>query len=91
MNMKKVIECPYCDGNAILHKETKELNYRKEVFKILAHYYKCEKCAEEFTTTESDTISLMQAHNQYREKYSIPFPEEIAKLRGISLDKVFKG
>lgn len=79
--MKQKIECPYCDGIAHLHKEAKELTYRKDVFKIVAHFYKCEKCAEEFTTTEADTISLMQAHNQYREKNNIPFPEEIAAIR----------
>lgn len=79
--MKQKIECPYCDGTANLHKEAKELTYRKDVFKIVAHFYKCEKCCEEFTTTEADTISLIQAHNQYREKNNIPFPEEIAAIR----------
>lgn len=81
MNMKQKIECPYCDGIAILYKEAKELTYRKDVFKIVAHFYKCEKCQEEFTTTEADTISLTQAYNQYREKNNIPFPEEIAAIR----------
>jgi transcriptional regulator with XRE-family HTH domain/DNA-directed RNA polymerase subunit RPC12/RpoP len=79
--MKQNIECPYCDGIAHLQKEAKELNFRKDVFKIVAHFYKCEKCSKEFTTTEADTISLMQAHNQYREKNNIPFPEEIAAIR----------
>ena len=79
--MKKKIECPYCDGFANLHKEAKELTYRKDVFKVIAHFYKCEKCDEEFTTTEADNISLTQAHNQYREKNNIPFPEEIAAIR----------
>ena len=81
MNMKKKIECPYWDGFAKLQKEAKELTYRKDVFKIVAHFYKCEKCEEEFTTTEVDTIGLTQAHNQYREKNNIPFPEEIAAIR----------
>ena len=79
--MKQKIECPYCDGIAELQKEAKETQYRKETFKIVAHFYKCEKCVEEFTTTESDTISLMQAYNQYREKNNIPFPEEIVAIR----------
>ncbi|HEV2481644.1 MAG TPA: type II TA system antitoxin MqsA family protein [Puia sp.] len=79
--MKKRIECPYCDGNANLQKETREITYRKDVFKIVAHYYKCEKCREEFTTTEADAISLTQVHNQYREKNNIPFEEEIAAIR----------
>ena len=79
--MQKRIECPYCDGMANLQKETRELTYRKEQFKIIAHFYKCEKCGQEFTTTETDSISLVQAHNQYRERYNIPFPEEIAAIR----------
>jgi putative zinc finger/helix-turn-helix YgiT family protein len=79
--MKQKIECPYCDGIAELQKEAKETQYRKETFKIVAHFYKCEKCVEEFTATESDTISLMQAYNQYREKNNIPFPEEIVAIR----------
>jgi putative zinc finger/helix-turn-helix YgiT family protein len=81
MNMKKKIECPYCDGIANLHREAKEITYRKEAFKIIAHFYKCEKCQEEFTTTEADAISLTQVHNQYREKNNIPFPDEITALR----------
>jgi len=81
MNMKQRIECPYCDGQAVLKREARVLTYRKEDFKIVAHFYQCEKCREEFTTTESDTISLVQAHNQYREKHNIPFPEEIAAIR----------
>lgn len=79
--MKQRIECPYCDGIAMLHREAKEITYRKDVFKIIAHFYKCEKCKEEFTTTEADAISLTQVHNQYREKNNIPFSNEIAAIR----------
>lgn len=79
--MKERIECPYCDGIATLQKEVKEVAYRKDIFKIVAHFYKCEKCKEEFTTTEADTISLTQVHNQYRKKNNIPFPDEIAGIR----------
>lgn len=81
MKMKKKIECPYCEGMANLQRDAKEITYRKDVYKIIAHFYKCEKCGEEFTTTEADAISLTQAHNQYREKYNIPFPDEIAAIR----------
>lgn len=79
--MKQRIECPYCDGVAVLSKEVKEMSYRKDNFRIVAHYYKCEKCKEEFTTTEADAIGLIQIHNQYREKYNIPFPEEVIAIR----------
>jgi uncharacterized phage-associated protein len=81
MNMIQRIECPYCDGMANMQREARDLTYRKEPFRIIAHFYKCENCGEEFTTTEADTISLVQAHNQYREKYNIPFPEEISAIR----------
>lgn len=79
--MKKVIECPYCDGHATLTTQLNELSFRKEFFKVNAHFYKCNQCSEEFTTTETDTFTLLQAHHQYREKYSILFPEQIIALR----------
>ena len=79
--MKKVIECPYCEGQATLQKQSKELMYRKELYKVIEHFYKCNNCKEEFTTTETDTITILQAHNQYREKYNVPFSEEIFSIR----------
>ena len=81
MNMKQRIECPFCDGMASIHKEARELIYRKDPFQVIVHFYRCEKFGEEFTTTETDTISLIQAHNQYRERYNIPFPEDISAIR----------
>lgn len=81
MKMNPVIECPYCDGQAELKKQIKELTYRKDSFKVYAHYYQCNLCAEEFTTTESDTITILQLHNQYRVKHNIPFIEEIIEIR----------
>jgi putative zinc finger/helix-turn-helix YgiT family protein len=79
--MKKTMNCPFCTGQAYLHKEPKEFTFRKETFKIVSHFYACESCKEQFTTTESDTISLRQVYNQYREKNNIPFEEEIAAIR----------
>lgn len=79
--MKKILECPYCDGIAGLVKKDSEFPYRKEVYKVVEHYYKCDKCREEFTTTQTDTITVLQAHNQYRERYKTPFPEDISAIR----------
>lgn len=79
--MKKIIECPYCDGIARLEKIDRVLTYKKEDFNVVEHFYKCQKCSEEFTTTETDTISILQAHNQYRERHHILFPEEILEIR----------
>lgn len=79
--MKSIIECPYCDGQAGLIKTPGEFIFKKETFKVIEHFYVCKKCNEEFTNTEVDTITVSQARNQYREKYDIIFPEEIAAIR----------
>lgn len=79
--MKDKIECPFGEGEAFLKKEPQKLTYRKEKFEVIAHFYVCEHCSEEFTTNEADQITLIQAHNQYREKNNIPFPEEIKAIR----------
>lgn len=79
--MKKKIECPFCDGQAVLNRSTRTLLYRKESFDVVEHFYKCENCSEEFTTTETDTIGMLQLHNQYRERFKIPFTEEIIAIR----------
>ncbi|HZV69295.1 MAG TPA: type II TA system antitoxin MqsA family protein [Saprospiraceae bacterium] len=79
--MKKIIECPYCVGHAQLNMNPKEIIFKKENFHVQQHYYKCDICKEEFTTTEADTISMVQVYNQYREKHGIPFPDAIALIR----------
>lgn len=43
---KQINDCPFCDSNKV------DLLFDKY------WYYKCSKCNEEFTTTESDTISI---------------------------------
>jgi len=57
------------------------LSYRKEEFPVFYHFYLCEDTGERFTNDELDEINLIQVHNQYREKYRIPFPEEIERIR----------
>ncbi len=89
--MKNKIECPYCNGYANLEREPKILTYRNEPYKIMQHFYRCEKCKEEFTTDEVDEFSLRQAWYQYRAKHHIPFPEEIKSIReqyGLSASKM---
>jgi uncharacterized phage-associated protein/DNA-binding transcriptional regulator YiaG len=58
-----------------------KLNFRKEEFELTYHYYLCEDSKEHFTTDELDRINQTQVHNRYREKYGIPFPEEIRAIR----------
>lgn len=56
-------------------------NFRKEAFTIKYHYFLCEQTGEEFTDEHLDEININQVYNQYREKYGVPFPQEIAAIR----------
>jgi uncharacterized phage-associated protein/DNA-binding transcriptional regulator YiaG len=64
-----------------LVKEDVKLPFRKDEFAVVYHYYLCQDTKEKFTDDDLDNINLIQVHNQYREKYGIPFPEEIKKIR----------
>lgn len=59
------------------------------------HYYHtawlCDDTGEQFTTDESDTAGFVQVTNQYREKYGIPYTDEIIAVReryGVSAAKM---
>ena len=74
-----------------LTKERKSIDFRKETFEIVFHYYKCEDSGEQFTTTALDEVNTNQVYNQYRDKFNIPFPDEITKIRekyGLSAAKM---
>jgi putative zinc finger/helix-turn-helix YgiT family protein len=64
-----------------LVKEPQQLTFRKEQFTVVYHYYLCEESGEHFTNDKLDTINTNQAYNQYREKYGIPFPDQIRAIR----------
>lgn len=76
------MKCPFCDrSEAKLISERRTRTFRKEEFELFEFFYKCEKCGEEFTTTDIDTLNTNQVYNQYREKYSIPFPDQLTAIR----------
>lgn len=75
------MKSPFTDGEATLQHEKKELEFRKDTFTIIQFYYKCDDTGEEFTTDELDQINVNQLYNQYREKYGVPFPDEIKEIR----------
>ncbi len=77
----KSVDCPTCDGKAELMIQKISRTFRKEKFDIFEHYYRCKKCKNEFTITELDVVNINQVYNQYREKYSIPFPEQLIAAR----------
>jgi putative zinc finger/helix-turn-helix YgiT family protein len=83
--------CAFCSGNALLMLEPIKINYRKEDFKVHKQFYECVDCKERFTTDELDNVNIKQVYNQYREKYNIPFPEQLIKAResyGLSAAKM---
>ncbi|SEO00920.1 Protein of unknown function [bacterium A37T11] len=72
-------------------READTLTFRKETFPVVYHYYLCEDSGERFTDEQLDTVNMVQVTNQYREKYGIPFPEEMRQIRqqyGISASKM---
>lgn len=74
-----------------LTKERRSMDFRKETFEIVFHYYKCEDSGEQFTTTALDEVNMNQVFNQYRDKFNIPFPDEIIRVRkkyGVSAAKM---
>ncbi|MEK6552533.1 MAG: type II toxin-antitoxin system antitoxin SocA domain-containing protein [Bacteroidota bacterium] len=76
------MKCPFCDGIADLKIEPIKITFRKEDFNIIKQFYKCNKCKEQFTTDDLDEVNINQVYNQYREKYQIPFPQQLIKIRG---------
>ena len=85
------MKSPITGGEIQLVQEQRELVYRKEKFSYIAHLYKCVDSDEIFTTTKLDELNLGQVYNQYRVKYGIPFPDEIANIRelyGLSAAKM---
>lgn len=72
---------PFTGKEMRLIREHETLPYRKDEFTIVYHSYECEETGERFTNDELDLININQVHNLYREKYGIPFPEEIKNIR----------
>ena len=71
--------------------EVSSLTFRKEKFEVVTHFYECEDSGERFTDDRLDQLSIVQVHNQYREKYGIPFPDEVRRIRegyGVSASKM---
>ena len=72
---------PITNKEMTLTTERRSMNFRKETFEIVFHFYKCEDSGEQFTTTALDELNLNQLYNQYRDKFRIPFTDEIIRIR----------
>ena len=77
----KIMKSPITGKEMPLKRKRRSLTFRKEEFNFYNHYYACEDSGEEFTSTELDELNLLQVHNQYRDKYNLPFPSEIQSIR----------
>jgi transcriptional regulator with XRE-family HTH domain len=62
-------------------KEWRTMSFRKDEFKVLFHSFKCEDTGEQFEDDAFAQLNYNQLVNQYRVKYSIPFPEQIISIR----------
>ena len=65
--------------------------FRGEKYPYVHIAFRDDESGERFTTTESDTICYEQVSNQYRDKYGIPYTDEIIALRdryGLSAAKM---
>ncbi|OFY96825.1 MAG: DNA-binding protein [Bacteroidetes bacterium RIFCSPLOWO2_12_FULL_31_6] len=85
------MKSPITGAAMTLTKERRSMDFRKETFEIVFHYYKCEDSGEQFTTTALDEVNMNQVFNQYRDKFNIPFPDEIIRIRtkyGLSASKM---
>lgn len=75
------MKSPITGKEMILTKERRSMDFRKETFEIVFHCFKCEDSGEQFTSTSLDEVNMNQVYNQYRDKFNIPFPDEISKIR----------
>lgn len=75
------MKSPFTGKLMTLQREARTLKFRKEDFNYCHHNYYCKDTNQFFTSTELDEINLNQVYNQYRDKYNIPFSDEIRELR----------
>jgi len=76
-----MMKSPITGKEMILTKEIRLMDFRKETFDIVFHLYKCEDSGEQFTNSSLDELNINQLYNQYRNKFNIPFPDEIISIR----------
>jgi len=82
---------PFTNGEVQRIAEERVFKFCKEDYTIIFHYYKCIDTGKQFTDDELDGLNLGQVYDAYRNKYGIPFPNEIKNIRlqyGLSAKKM---
>lgn len=85
------MKSPFTGKEMSIYKEWRTMSYRKEEFKVYFHVYKCEDTGQQFEDETFANLNYIQLVNQYRAKYTIPFPEQIKSIRekyGLSASKM---
>ena len=85
------MKSPITNKEMKLITEKRSFKFRKIDFEVDFQTYICEDSQEKFTSKELDEVNFAQIYNQYREKFHIPFTEEIISLRkkyGLSAKKM---
>lgn len=85
------MKSPFTGKEMSIEIRKEDLTFRKETFNVTYPSFYCVESKQYFTTTEFDTNKMRQAYNQYRDKYNLPFPEEIKEIRakyGVSATKM---
>ena len=72
---------PFTGKEMSIVKEWRTMSFRKEEFRVLVHLHKCTDTGEQFEDDAFAQLNYIQVINQYRVKYSIPFPEQIIAIR----------
>lgn len=75
------MKSPFTGKEMKLVKENRQMEFRKEKFDIIFHFYLCEDTNEQFTDIHLDELNISQVYNQYRNLYNIPFQDEIISIR----------
>ncbi len=85
------MKSPYTGKEMTRIFEERMWKFRGEEYAYMHAAWRCEDTGELFTDDESDTAGFVQVTNQYREKYGIPYTDEIIAIRsryGISAAKM---
>jgi len=75
------MKSPFTGKEMSIVREWRTMSFRKDEFKVLFHLYQCEDTGEQFEDDAFSQLNYNQLVNQYRVKYSIPFPEQIIAIR----------
>lgn len=75
------MKSPITGREMSLYKEKRSMEFRKETFELVFHFFKCLDSGQEFTDAFCDRVNMNQLYNQYRVKLKIPFTEQVIQTR----------